>query len=230
MWLGASIHGGLRVLAQAGGVSQTPAEIFDLVFLIFLVLGTLVGIVVIAYIMYNAYKYRVGEEEDLETDSGPSIGELPTGSGGGRKLFLSFGISALIVLSLIAWTYGLLTAVEDTPEADIEVDVIGHQFSWEFIYPNGESESTLRVPQDEVVVLNVTSADVFHNIGIPAFGMKTDAIPGSTATTWFVAEETGTYMAHCYELCGGGHSGMDAEVIVMEQDSYQSWYQNMTGS
>ncbi|MDY6764461.1 MAG: cytochrome c oxidase subunit II, partial [Halobacteria archaeon] len=56
--------------------------------------------------------------------------------------------------------------------------------------------------------------------------VKTDAIPGQTTTTWFVANETGTYQAQCFELCGTGHSFMDAQVVVMEQEEFEEWYTN----
>jgi len=218
------------VLAHAGGApSQTPADVFGNVFFVFLLLGTLVGIVVIGYTMYNAFKYRDGGgngggDEGIER---PEVGELPTGGGGGKKLFLSFGISALIVLSLIVWTYGLLMFVEEGQAGtanELEVDVIGSKFSWQFVYPNGETTSTLRVPTDRRIQLNVNSTDVFHNFGIPSMGVKTDAIPGQQTSTWFVAENTGSYMAHCYELCGQGHSGMDAEVRALTPGAFQDWY------
>ncbi len=74
------------------------------------------------------------------------------------------------------------------------------------------------------VNIEVTSTDVFHNFGVPALRVKTDAIPGQTTNTWFIAEETGTYEAACYELCGAGHSYMTAQVEVMPQDEFEEWY------
>ncbi|KPN32064.1 cytochrome o ubiquinol oxidase subunit II [Halolamina pelagica] len=90
--------------------------------------------------------------------------------------------------------------------------------------------NTLRVPVDTQVNLRVTSADVFHNFGIPELKVKTDAIPGETTDTWFKASDTGNYSAHCYELCGQGHSYMDADIIVMDQEAYQDWYDSQSAS
>ncbi|PSP52906.1 cytochrome c oxidase subunit II [Halobacteriales archaeon QH_7_68_42] len=203
----------------------------------------LVGTVVISYTLYNAYKYRYREDADPRPDADrPELGEVPEGGGKGKKLFLSFGLSAIIVLSLVAWTYGALVMVEDggvaQAEGDvdsIDVRVEGYQFGWEFIYPNGHVEDSqaggkLYVPADTVVNLTVTSQDVHHNFGIPDLRIKSDAIPGQTTDAWFVAEETGTHTANCYELCGQGHSYMDAEVVVMEEAQFQDWYANTTGS
>lgn len=216
------------VLSGVPGVPRTPAEIFDNIYIVFVILGTLVGVVVTAYMLKNAWVYRDGtgngEKADVER---PELGEIPTGSGGGRKLFVSFGISAVIVLSLIAWTYVALLDVEDTPrEADLEVDVVGEQFTWRFQYPNGqETINELRVPNGSLVQLNVRSADVFHNFGIPKFKVKSDAMPGHTTSAWFVPDELGNTTAHCYELCGSGHSGMDARVVVQEPDEFADWHE-----
>ena len=216
-----------------GGSVRAPADVFNSIFEVFLGLGTLVGIVVIAYTMYHALKYRESASQDdpyADTIERPSMGELPTGGSGGRKVFYSFGISAIIVVSLIAWTYTTLLYVETTPEGDnidaMEIDVEGYRFGWTFRYPNGYESSTLRVPKDRVVELNVTSRDVFHNFGIPELRVKTDAIPGQSTSAWFTAPETGTYEAKCYELCGSGHSVMTAPVQVMPGDEYNAWYAN----
>jgi cytochrome c oxidase subunit 2 len=109
------------------------------------------------------------------------------------------------------------------------VTVTGFQFGWKFTYENGYTENgVLHVPVDRDVRLTVTSDDVFHNFGIPALRVKSDAIPGQETQTWFIAEETGEYQANCYELCGVGHSAMHASVVVMEPDAYEQWYANTT--
>lgn len=240
-----SAHDVPATLAQTGIVPRGTREfVFRRIFLVFLVLGTLVGIVVISYMLYNAYKYRERDDrpEDDEADR-PTLGELPRGGGKGRKLFTSFALSAVIVISLVAWTYGTLLFVEEGPQAQeverldtegepLTVEVIGYQFGWRFVYPNGHvSNGVLRVPVDRAIRLRVTSDDVFHNFGIPELRVKSDAIPGERTSTWFVAQEPGrTYTARCYELCGQGHSYMTAEVTVMRQDAYQEWYAGTNSS
>jgi cytochrome c oxidase subunit 2 len=223
---------------QSGLVPRgTRVEVFDTIFTVFLVLGTAVGVVVIGYMLYNGYKYRDGtEREEVRKADGdrPTLGELPTGGGGGRKLFLSFVLSTIVVVSLVLWTYATLLYVEGgaqaQPQDPIDVEVAGIQFAWKFTYENGHQElGTLRVPEDRAIRLNVTSEDVFHNFGAPALRVKTDAIPGQQTTTWFIAEETGTYQAKCYELCGVGHSSMYADIVVMEPDAYAEWYASTGG-
>ncbi|SEW09121.1 cytochrome c oxidase subunit II [Natrinema salifodinae] len=209
-------------------MQQTRVDVFEEIFLVFLGLGTLVGIVVVSYTLYNAYKYRdtgdAGDDEDL-----PSVGELPTGGKGGKKLFLSFGISAVIVISLVIWTYGMLLYVEDPGDGDtaqeeaLEVEVTGDSFAWFFEYDNGIEPSNLRVPAGERVWLQVTSGDVWHTFGIPDQRVKADAIPGEYDETWFEADEPGQYDIKCYELCGEYHTQMTGTVEVMEPEEFDQW-------
>jgi cytochrome c oxidase subunit 2 len=224
-----TVTGTAVVLLHSQGLlpSGSRVAVFADIFRVFLVLGTLVGVLVVGYMCYNAYRYRDGDHRD-DIDDRPVLGELPGDTGGGRKLLFSFTLSAIIVVSLIVWTYGALLDVESVSAEEagngVDVRVEGYQFGWRFVYPNGYESNELRVPADTTVRLAVTSDDVFHNFGIPALRVKTDAIPGQTTDTWFVADDPGTYQANCYELCGAGHSFMTAQVVVMEPDAYDEWY------
>ena len=133
----------------------------------------------------------------------------------------------------MVYSYGLLLYVEQGPSGDVadeqnmEVEVVGLQFAWQFHYPNGvRTTGTLNVSKGEVVRLAVTSDDVWHNFGAPELRVKADAIPGEYSHTWFIANETGTYDVKCYELCGRGHSEMTAEIVVMEEEAFDEWYES----
>lgn len=230
--LGAVLSRWVPLAHQVDDEFRSQASIFDEIFWVFLILGTIVGIVVIAYMLYNGWKYRASAA-DGEPEDPPTLGELPTGQGGGKKLFLSFGISAVIVIVLIVWTYSALVAVEAGPTEDVEetmeVDIVGQQFLWTFTYENGQSTtSQLVVPRGEVVELRTTSEDVWHTFGSTALRIKTDAIPGQTASTWFTAENRGAYLAECFELCGAGHSDMEATIYVLTQDEFDRWYEDFS--
>jgi cytochrome c oxidase subunit 2 len=222
----AGLSDGLVAQADYAGTS----EIFGQLFLAFLVVGTLVGVVVIAYTLQKVYKNRSKDGETKEDK--PEPGELPPleGGGKGKKLFLSFGASAIIVVTLVGWTYfaGFIPMEQGPSETQVEdqidVTVTGFQFGWRFTYPNGEeSLGRLTVPNDTVVRFDVTSDDVMHNFGIPHFDRRSDAIPGQTTEMWIYPKETGTYTARCYELCGSGHSQMSGEVRVVPKDEFENW-------
>ena len=97
----------------------------------------------------------------------------------------------------------------------------GHQFYWQFDYPNGaRSINDLYVPVSQVVDLTVVSSDVIHSWWIPELGGKIQAIPGRTNHIWFKADKQGTYTGQCAELCGLYHAKMKARVIVGTSADY----------
>lgn len=230
------MQGSLILSHQVPEDWRAQAEVFGEIFSVFLIIGTLVGVVVVGYTLYHAYRARDGAGADDGSFEQPVLGELPSGQSGkkSRKLFVSFGLSAVIVISLVAYSYFLLLYVEEGPTQDVEgdaaqqleVEVVGIQFGWQFVYPNGvETFDELRVPQGEVIRLTVTSADVWHNFGVPELRVKADSIPGQYQDTWFIADETGSYTANCYELCGTGHSDMAGQIVVMENEEFYEWYE-----
>ncbi|WP_123621340.1 cytochrome c oxidase subunit II [Halorubrum sp. CSM-61] len=231
------------LILQQGSGWRAQAEVFDEIFFVFLALGTLVGTIVVAYTLWNVYKYRDDGDEPKEGFDAPEVGELPTGQGGpkAKKLFLSFGLSAIVVISLVVYAYGILLYVEEGPDSDgdnIEITVEGYQYGWDYEYPNGHTETgEMIVPADTRIDIAVTSRDVWHNFGSSELRIKTDAIPGDTNTNWFSvsSEEVqaqggeATYRVECFELCGPGHSAMKGQITVIPQDEWEAWYED-TGS
>lgn len=231
----------LFVSLQSGLVpTGTRGEVFQAIYLAFLYLGTAVGVVVIGYMSYKAWKYRDGGPHAEEGDGDrPAVGEMPHGGGGGRKLALSFSLSAVIVLSLIAWTYltllyveqGSAQAADPEIEGEMVIEVTAYQFGWTYTYPNGHNATnTLVVPEDTRIVLRVTSKDVFHNFGSPELRVKADAIPGQYTRTWFAARQPGEYAVQCYELCGSGHTWMNGTIEVRTQAEFDEWYAETNGT
>ena len=101
--------------------------------------------------------------------------------------------------------------------------VEGHQFYWQFDYPNGtRTINDLVVPVGRVVDLKVVSADVIHSWWIPELGGKIQAIPGVTNHIWFRADKAGTYSGQCAELCGLYHADMTARVIATDNAGYRA--------
>ncbi|HTJ04827.1 MAG TPA: cytochrome c oxidase subunit II [Caldimonas sp.] len=84
-------------------------------------------------------------------------------------------------------------------------------------------DNPLIVPVDKKVRIITTAADVIHAWGVPALGVKQDAIPGFVRDTWFRATKTGDYYGQCYELCGKEHAYMPIHVKVISQKEYTAW-------
>jgi cytochrome c oxidase subunit 2 len=79
------------------------------------------------------------------------------------------------------------------------------------------------VPVNKKVRIITTANDVIHAWGIPAFGVKQDAIPGFVRDTWFRSEKTGDFYGQCYELCGKEHAYMPIHVKVVSAKEYSTW-------
>jgi cytochrome c oxidase subunit 2 len=145
---------------------------------------------------------------------------------GHTRLELIWTVIPVIILCIIGIVVFVeLPSITDAPAASdpLHITVEGHQFYWQFDYPNGKrSINELYVPAGRVVDLKVISADVVHSWWIPALGGKLQALPGITNHTWFRADETGSYEGQCAELCGLYHEAMSARVIVTSNADYQA--------
>jgi len=107
----------------------------------------------------------------------------------------------------------------------LHVRVVGHQWWWEFDYPdlNIVTASELHVPVNTVVNFDLESVDVIHSFWVPQLAGKTDVIPGHVNHTWFQASQTGTFHGQCAEFCGIEHALMRLDVVVETSDQFQAW-------
>ena len=95
--------------------------------------------------------------------------------------------------------------------------------------------TTMHVVVNKPVKLVINSQDVIHDVGLPHFRMKMDAVPGTPTTMWFTpiytTEEmkvrTGNpdfvYEISCDQMCGKGHFGMRGIIIVESQLEFDGW-------
>src|SRR5688572_7767502 len=84
-------------------------------------------------------------------------------------------------------------------------------------------DNPLVVPVNKKVRIITTANDVIHAWGVPAFGVKQDAIPGFVRDTWFRSEKVGDFYGQCYELCGKEHAYMPIHVKVVTAQEYTAW-------
>ena len=84
-------------------------------------------------------------------------------------------------------------------------------------------DNPLVVPVNKKIRIITTANDVIHAWGVPAFGVKQDAIPGFVRDTWFRSEKTGDFYGQCYELCGKEHAYMPIHVKVLSAEDYSAW-------
>jgi len=160
----------------------------------------------------------------------------------------------LILAGISLFSFRLLFAYHDMPKPDLTVKVTGNQWNWAYEYPDQgvaeyisnmlpEDEAKARgvpyrlaatepmvVPVGKTVQLVITASDVIHAVALPAFGLKTDAVPGRINTTWFKAERTGVFYGQCSELCGVDHAFMPIEIRVVTQAQFEQWLASKGGS
>lgn len=117
----------------------------------------------------------------------------------------------------------------------LEIEVIGRQFIWQFVYPGANeadglgapySYEELVVPTNTTVTLNIVSADVVHSWWVPALGGKFQAVPGYHNYTWFKIEKPGIYRGQCALICGRGHARMIATVKAVPPAQFEAWLSN----
>ena len=118
------------------------------------------------------------------------------------------------------------------PNPDVEVEVIGHQWWWEYRFPKLGivTANELVVPQGKMIGLRMWSADVLHSWWSPQLASKRDVFPIFSQTKfkkvnplWFTADTVGDYTGQCAELCGIQHGRMGLRVIVKSQADFDEW-------
>ena len=135
-------------------------------------------------------------------------------------------IPTLAMIILSGPSFSTLKYLETVPKSDMTVEIIGHQWFWEYRYPKYGvvfANEPLVIPAGKIIAADVTSIDVVHSWFLPDFGVKMDANPGRVNHTWFQVEKTGTYNGQCAELCGVLHAEMFIHVNVVSQDEFERW-------
>ena len=152
-------------------------------------------------------------------------------------------IPTALILGLGIWSVFTLFELDQPPTDQgeiLEVTVTGHQWYFEFEYPdadgNGKRISTaneLKIPVDRPVAFILESDDVLHSFWVPKLGGKVDVVPSRQNTLWLMADSDmidqplpATYYGQCAELCGVAHAQMRFRVTVMTEEDYQAWVAN----
>ena len=135
-------------------------------------------------------------------------------------------IPTILVLGMFYYGWTSFKALRSVPADAMRVRVTARMWSWVFEYENGRRASTLYVPVDRAVRMDMTSVDVIHSFFVPAFRIKMDTVPGMETYAWFQAGRTGTYDVLCAEYCGLRHANMLSTVEVMEPEAFRQWYES----
>ena len=130
----------------------------------------------------------------------------------------------LAFFGLFIWGADLFVRIYQPHDNPLTINVIGKQWMWKVEYPGGQREiNQLHIPTGRDVQLIMTSEDVIHDFGIPAFRLKRDVLPGRYEALWLHADATGDFHLFCDQFCGTDHAAMVGMVTVMRPQEYQAW-------
>jgi cytochrome c oxidase subunit II len=203
---------------------STPADsILGLSFFVLAITGAIFA-VVFFLLVYSAVKFRKKADDD---------GREPPQVYGSNQLELAWTvIPVLIVVVLFLTTARVIHEVQDArqPPGAIEVTVVGHQFWWEYRYPQYGfvTANELHVPvsdpkQPTPTFLTLLSADTDHSFWVPRLAGKTDLIPNRTNHMWIDPHEPGVYLGQCAQYCGTQHAKMLLRVYVEPRADFDRW-------
>ena len=225
-------------LNMTQGVTAISKEVFGLHMLIFWICVA-IGIVVFGVMFYSMFAFT------KKKNPNPSTFHENT------TLELAWTIVPFLILVLMAVpASNTLTKIYDDTEGDINIQVIGYQWKWEYRYlednigffsnlttdldeiygrtPKGEHyleevDEPVVIPVGKKIRFLITANDVIHSWWMPDFAIKQDAIPGFINTAWTIVDKPGTYRGKCTELCGRSHGFMPVVVKVVPQEEYDLW-------
>lgn len=205
------------ILAGESTAARSIGDLFTLLFW----MSVVIFIVTEGVLLYAILRFRRRQAD-----------EIPTQVHGNSALEVAWTLApALIVVFIFVLTVRTMYAVGEAPPGSggINVNVTGHQWWWEFQYPDLGivTADELYVPAGTTVNLSLNSTDVIHSFWFPQLNGKTDAIPGRTNTAWIRADRPGTYVGQCAEFCGTQHANMRMFVVAVSPSDFDVWVARM---
>ena len=237
----------LAFFAPESGGSPNANDIDDL-YKITLVIALIIFFAVEGGLVYALVKFRKRK------------GTVANQIHGNTRLEVGWTAGAAVVLiALGGLTFAKLSSIQDPPNSGpsgttlgeqnnvlyasnerklppngkaLEIEVIGKQYIWQFVYPGANepdglgapySYEEMVVPTNTTVSLDIVSQDVVHSWWIPELGGKFQDVPGYHNYTWFKISKPGLYRGQCAFLCGRGHARMIASVRAVPPAQFETW-------
>ena len=178
--------------------------------------GTIVFILVEAFLIYVVIRYRRREGQPA-----------PRHVHGNTTLEIAWTLAPAVILAIIAvpTVKTIFITQDDAPRGNLTVEVIGHQWWWEFRYPQYGvvTANELYLPVGRTANFVLKTQDVLHSFWIPQLGGKRDLITNRTNYLWFTPESTYVWNGVCVEYCGTSHANMRFKTFVVAPDQFEAW-------
>jgi len=230
---------------QSGG--SPNADHIDTLYKIALYIALVIFVLVEGGLLYALVRFRARK------------GAVAAQIRGNARLELGWTVGAAVILiALAVLTFAKLSSIENPTNSGaagdqlaggerlyasidrklppngkaLNINVIGRQYIWQFVYPGASepdglgapySYEQMVVPTETTVTLDIVSDDVLHSWWIPALGGKFQALPGYHSYTWFRISKPGIYRGQCAILCGRSHARMIATVKAVPPAQFDAW-------
>ena len=182
-------------------------------------LGTIVFVFTEGLLLWTLWRYRHRK----------GTAHQPEQVHGNTKLEILWTVIPAVVLAVIA-VPTVQTIFKTQGEAGpgaLQVEVIGHQWWWEFRYPeyNVTTANEVYLPLGRKVNFQLKTADVLHSFWIPALGGKRDNVNNRTNHLWFTPDSTteAAFNGFCAEYCGTSHANMRFRAFTVTAEQFDSW-------
>lgn len=224
--LSAAADAGIPTPGIFSPVSTPAFMIRDLAWLVLGICGA-IFLVVGSLLVYAVVRFRARPGDE---------GREPPQVYGSNPIEVAWTLVPTIIVFVLFLATGrsiLDLQKEEAPAGWMTVEVIGHQWWWEFRYPGSgvvtANELHLPVSLPEArrpTYLSLESADVIHSFWIPQLSGKQDVIPAKRNGLWFDPLVPGTYVGQCAEFCGTQHAGMLLRAIVHPPGGFEQWLES----
>jgi cytochrome c oxidase subunit 2 len=156
----------------------------------------------------------------------PADATEPAPVHGNRRLELIWTLTPAAILVVVFFLVIETMRSVNASAADAQpIRVVGHQWWWEFDYPNLQvvTANELHVPVGASLQVSLQSVDVIHSFHVPQFGWMRDAIPGKTNQMSIFVDRQGTFAGTCNQYCGLQHAWMRVLVVAESADQFSTW-------
>ncbi len=181
--------------------------------------GTIVFVVVEVALVVTIIKFR-------KRPGGPTAKPIH----GNAALEITWTVIPALILVLIAipTVKTIFETQAEAPAGAIKVEVIGHQWWWEFRYPElgVVTANELYLPVGRTAAFELKTKDVLHSFWIPQMGGKRDLITNKTNHLWFTPSAdlpSSAWNGFCAEYCGSSHANMKFRLFTVQPDEFEAW-------
>lgn len=181
--------------------------------------GTIVFVFVEGLLIFTIIKFR-------KRPGGPAARQIH----GHAALEITWTVIPALILVMIAvpTVRAIYQTQAKAPDGSLKVEVIGHQWWWEFRYPElgVTTANELYLPAGRTVSFQLNTRDVLHSFWTPQLGGKRDLITNRTNWLWYTPDSSladNVFNGFCVEYCGSSHANMRFRVYTVTADQFASW-------